>query len=66
SDYFIDKKIDRSLRDLVPLVAVGSRVHWVCGLGISQEASVVPGDSAVRLECECETLLYNGGKRHAE
>ncbi|MBR0367227.1 MAG: tRNA lysidine(34) synthetase TilS [Clostridia bacterium] len=66
SDYFIDKKIDRPLRDAVPLVAVGGRVHWVCGLGISQEASVKPGDSAVRLECECDTILYNGGKHHAE
>lgn len=66
SDYFIDKKIDRPLRDLTPLVAVGGRVHWVCGLGISQEASVKPGDTAVRLECESDTLLYNGGKHHAE
>ena len=66
SDYFIDKKIDRPLRDLTPLVAVGSRVHWVCGLGISQEASVKPGDTAVRLECESYTIRYNGGKHHAE
>lgn len=50
SDYFIDKKLDRPLRDSVPLVAVGSRVHWVCGLGISQEAAVKHGDEAVLLE----------------
>ena len=50
SDYLIDKKVDRPLRDAIPLVAVGNRVHWVCGLGISQEASIHPGDSAVMLE----------------
>ena len=66
SDYFIDKKLDRPLRDAVPLVAVGNRVHWVCGLGISQEAAVKPGDSAVRLKCECDLKLYNGGKHHAQ
>lgn len=49
SDYFIDKKIDRPMRDAVALVAVGNRVHWVAGLGISQEAAVKPGDRAVKL-----------------
>ncbi len=66
SDYFIDKKLDRPLRDLTPLIAVGDRVHWVCGLGISQEAAVRPGDKAVRLQCECDLKLYNGGKHHAQ
>ena len=51
SDYFIDRKIDRPLRDLIPLVAVGERIHWVCGLGISEESSVKPGDEAVSLRC---------------
>ena len=50
SDYLIDKRIDRPLRDSIPLVAVGSRVHWVCGLGISREAAVRPGDAAVLFE----------------
>lgn len=50
SDYFTDKKIDRPLRDAIPLVAVGDRVYWVCGLGISQEAALRPGGDAVRLE----------------
>lgn len=50
SDYLIDKKVDRPLRDAIPLVAVGNRIHWVCGLGISQEASIQPGDGAVMLE----------------
>ena len=66
SDYFIDKKVDRPLRDATPLVAVGSRVHWVVGYGISQEAALKPGDGAVLLRFEYDTVNYNGGKRHAE
>ena len=62
SDYFIDKKIDRPLRDLIPLIAVGSRVHWVCGLGISQEASVHPGDEAVMLQCK-HALPFSRGEK---
>ena len=49
SDYFIDRKVDRPLRDVTPLVAVGDRVHWVIGHGISREASLVPGCAAVAL-----------------
>ena len=62
SDYLIDKKADRPLRDSIPLVAVGNRVHWVCGYGISQEAAVGPDDEAVMLKYK----EYNGGKHHAE
>ncbi len=49
SDYFIDRKVDRPLRDVTPLVAVGDRVHWVIGHGISREAALVPGCAAVAL-----------------
>ena len=49
SDYFIDRKVDRPLRDVTPLVAAGDRVHWVCGYGISREAALVPGCDAVEL-----------------
>ena len=52
SDYLIDRKVDRPLRDATPLVAVGGRVHWVVGLGISQEAALVPGCEAVELTFE--------------
>ena len=65
SDYFIDKKVDRPLRDAVPLVAVGSRVHWVCGYGISREAALTPGCGAVRLEYQGEQT-YDGGEHHAQ
>ena len=52
SDYFIDKKVDRPLRDLVALVARGQDVLWVCGLGISETAMLTPATSrALALEC---------------
>lgn len=38
SDYLTDHKIDRPLRQWLPLVACGGRVLWVCGVGISQHA----------------------------
>ena len=50
SDYLTDKKIDRPLRDAMLLVAVGERVHWVCGLGISEEAKLTPGCGGVELK----------------
>jgi len=40
SDYFTDRKIDRPLRDLVPLAARGGRILWVGGLGIAEEAKL--------------------------
>ena len=52
SDYFIDRKVDRPLRDATPLIAVGNRVHWVCGYGISQEAALTPGCDGVSLKFE--------------
>ena len=52
SDYLIDRKVDRPLRDATPLVAVGGRVLWVCGHGISREAALVPGCEAVELKFE--------------
>jgi len=52
SDYLIDRKVDRPLRDATPLVAVGERVHWVVGHGISGEAALTPGCAAVELKFE--------------
>ena len=54
SDYLIDRKVDRPLRDATPLVAVGGRVQWVIGLGISQESALVPGCEAIELKFERE------------
>ncbi len=34
-EYFIDKKIDRDLRDRIPLVCVGSKVLWIYGYDVN-------------------------------
>ena len=50
SDYLTDRKIDRPLRDCLPLVAVDSRVLWVCGVGLSETAKLNdPSRRCVRL-----------------
>ena len=49
SDYLTDRKIDRPRRDVLPLIACGERVLWVCGVGISDEAALHEGDDAIRL-----------------
>ncbi|MBR0464446.1 MAG: tRNA lysidine(34) synthetase TilS [Clostridia bacterium] len=49
SDYFINRKIDRPMRSVTPLIAKGHDILWVCGVGISQHAAVSPGRNAVRI-----------------
>ena len=66
SDYFIDKKVDRPLRDVTPLIAVGNRVHWVVGFSISQEAALKPNGNQVLLKFEYNPKIYIGGKNHAQ
>lgn len=53
SDYFIDKKIDRPIRDYVPLIAVGKNILWVAGIGISEDARILSDrDACVSLSCK--------------
>ena len=40
SDYLTDRKIDRPIREFLPLIAVGNRVLWACGVGMSHEARI--------------------------
>ena len=49
SDCFTDKKIDRPLRDFIPLAAVGNRVLWAAGVCIGEEAALRP-DTARAIE----------------
>jgi tRNA(Ile)-lysidine synthase len=49
SDYMIDRKIDRPMRDRVPVLAEGSEVLWVVGVGISARAALSEGSEAVEL-----------------
>ena len=53
SDYLTDKKIDRPLRDFIPLVASGSNILWAVGVGISSDAAIRAGsDDCVSLTCK--------------
>ena len=52
SDYFTDLKVDRPLRDMVPLLARGSDVLWAVGYGISRDCALKDGGDAVRIVCE--------------
>lgn len=54
SDYFTDMKVDRPMRDVVPLLAKGNEVLWAIGHGISRECAVKDGGEAVRIICEYE------------
>ena len=48
-DYLTDRKYPRPLRERLPLVAKGSEILWVPGIGISERARVVPDAPALRL-----------------
>ena len=65
SDHFIDRKVDRPLRDMTPLIAIGSRVLWAVGLGIAEEAKLTGGAAAI-LEYIPVTTNDDGGKHHGE
>ncbi len=49
SDYLTDRKIDRPLRDRLPILACGSEVMWVVGVGISGRAALGDNSEAVEL-----------------
>ena len=40
SDYLTDRRIDRPLRDFIPLIARGGRILWVGGAIIAEEARI--------------------------
>ncbi len=41
-DFLIDEKIERAARALLPLLVVGDRIVWVCGLRVDERARVTP------------------------
>ena len=53
SDYLTDRKIDRPLRDFLPVLARERRILWIGGVGISETAKL-RGDStcAIRITYE--------------
>ena len=49
SDYFTDRKIDRPLRNRVPVLAKGREILWAVGVGISNLAALTEHSEAVEL-----------------
>ena len=35
-DYFVDRKIDRDVRDKLPLLCLGNQVLWIPGIEINE------------------------------
>ena len=46
SDFLIDRRIDRPLRDFTPLIAREGRVLWIGGMGIAEEARITESTRA--------------------
>lgn len=49
SDYLINRRVDRPLRDLTVLLARGSEILWAAGIGLSETARLREGERAVRI-----------------
>jgi tRNA(Ile)-lysidine synthase len=41
-EFMIDEKVERAARALLPLLVVGDRIVWVCGLRVDERARVTP------------------------
>lgn len=50
SDYFINRHVDRPLREMTPLLALGGEVLWAAGIGLSETAKLRSGEKALRFE----------------
>jgi tRNA(Ile)-lysidine synthase len=44
-DLFTDRKVPRSLRHALPVVAAGDRIAWIAGVAVSEEFAARPGAS---------------------
>jgi tRNA(Ile)-lysidine synthase len=44
-DLFTDRKVPRSLRRALPVVAAGDRIAWIAGVAVSEEFAAKPGSS---------------------
>ena len=51
-DYLTDQKVPVRIRDQIPLVTDGSRILWVVGFRISEDAKVDPGQDFVEITLE--------------
>ena len=46
SDFLTDRRIDRPLRDFIPLIARDERVLWIGGMGVAEEARITASTRA--------------------
>lgn len=53
-DYYIDHKVDRQVRDYLPVLALDNRILWALGVGVARDAAVTDG-TAHRIK-----LCWNG------
>lgn len=49
SDYLINRRVDRPMRDATVLLARGSDVLWAAGVGLSEDARLHDGDMGLEL-----------------
>jgi tRNA(Ile)-lysidine synthase len=45
SDFFIDRKIPRDIRDTLPLVLIDGRIAWIAGIEVSDDFRLGRGES---------------------
>lgn len=59
SDYFINRHVDRPLRDGTLLLASGQSVLWAAGVGLSADAALREGDEGLLLELSGDIAPWN-------
>lgn len=62
-DYFIDQKIPREQRDLIPLVAQGNKIIWIVGMRTSEEFRAREDTKKIWMLSWC--FSDNGGEKNA-
>jgi hypothetical protein len=49
SDYLSDRKVPLHRRDALVVLAKGSEVFWVVGVGVSEKTRVKPGSKILKI-----------------
>ena len=62
SDYLTDKKVDRPVRDCLPVIANGKNILWVGGYGISENIRINKGST----HCVRIKLYFNTDEKAEE
>ena len=63
SDYLTDKKVERPLRDWLPVIACGKRIIWAGGIGIAREAAIT-ADTTRRMRITFEGITEDKPEEH--